>query len=292
MATALALIVVAGFIPLHDPGQPLRVAVGLWPGSETLLEAQEKGLLPESRFVFLEATWPSAAYRAFDNHAVDAAILAAEDVGRLRSGGEEVRVVCYMDESRGADALVGGEEVASIGALKGKRIGVSAHGPGRRFLAEALASAGLSDGDVVVVTLLEPEIPEALGSGTVSAVVAAEPWLDGILLGGGRILMDSSQTKTPIHRLLVVQEATFREGRDALVELIRAHLEVAPLLSAPAARKDAVPPKRRRVSPESFADMMARIRIFDLAANLELMRAAGGEGADWLDDSLLREVPK
>ncbi len=294
------LVVVGQIIPVNSPEYPLRVAVGLWPGSESLLEAQERGLLPESDFVFLEATWPSAAYRAFDNEAVDAAVLSTEDVDRLRASGEDVRIICFMDESEGADALISVDGVRSIRELAGKRIGVASHGPGHHFLEDALASGGLKGDDVEIVTLLEPDIPDSLGSGLVSAVVAAEPWIEGILSGGGRILMDSGRVKASYYRLLVAREAALREKRTAFVQLLRAHFATAPLLGAlgEGGSKGKIP-KRQRVSPESFTDIMSRIRIFTPEENLKLMESDGISvvGSDesgmlkkWADDRVVREV--
>lgn len=302
LATSALLIVAAQLIPSHEPDTPLRVAVGLWPGSESFLEAQERGILPESRFVFLEATWPSAAYRAFDNNAVDVAVLSAEDVGRLRAVGENVRIICVMDESRGADALIASGGIESVAQLAGKKIGVSAHGPGLHFLDGVLATAGLSRSDVQIVTLLEPDIPDSLASGGVSAVVAAEPWLEGVLSGGGRILVDSAQVETPFYRMLVARDSSIAQQRDELVELLRAHFEVAPTLGGGAAGTESLTiPKRQRVSQESFADIMGRIHIFTLEENLELMRSGrillsdvgpADTGEGWIDKSIVLEVEK
>ncbi len=301
LTTSALLIAVAKFIPSHVPDSPLRVAVGLWPGSESFLEAQERGILPEASFVFLEATWPSAAYRALDNNAVDVAVLSAEDVGRLRSAGEGVRIIGFMDVSLGADALIANAPIESVAQLDGERIGVSAHGPGLHFLDRVLESAGLSRSDVEIVTLLEPDIPDSLSSGGVSAVVTAEPWLEGILSGGGRILADSAQVDTRFYRLLVARDSSILRQREALVELLRAHFEVAPTLGAGGDGEARLSiPKRQRFSPESFSDIMSRIHIFTLEENLALMNSGrevlsdsgleGVAGDGWGDDSILKGV--
>jgi NitT/TauT family transport system substrate-binding protein len=302
LATSALLIVAAQLIPSHEPDSPLRVAVGLWPGSESLLEAQERGILPESRFVFLEATWPSAVYRALDNNAVDVAVLSTEDLGRLRASGDDVKGICFMDESIGADALLAGEGIDRIDGLSGKRVGVSAHGPGLRFLEAALAGAGLSMQDVEIVTLLEPDIPDSFGAGSVSAVVASEPWLQGTLSGGGRVLMHSGQLETTFYRLLVARTSAIEKHRGRLTELLRAHFELAPAMGTGVDPEgQAGLPNRQRVSPESFAGIMSRIRIFSPEDNVRLMspdRAeASGPGADgipreWLDDGIIGEMSR
>ncbi len=272
LATSVALLGLAESLPRPSGDLPLRIAVGLWPGSESLLLAREVGLLPESRFTILEATWPSAAYRAFDNGAVDAAILTGEDMGKLLESGKRVKMVCVMDESKGADALVALGEVASVGDLRGKRVGYAPHGPGIHLLNEALARAGLASSEVEAVSLLQPDIPDALFRQEVSAVVASEPWIGLMAARGARVLMDSGEVASPIYRMLVVKEDVLDAQRDALVVLVRSHLAMAPSLFAAESRKnfEAVL-RRQRISRRDFAEVMERIRILDRNENLRLM---------------------
>ena len=309
----IVLVGLAESVPRRTHDMPLRVAVGLWPGSETFLMARERGLLPESRFTFLEATWPSAAYRAFDSGAVDAAVLTGEDVGRLLSSGKGVRVVCFMDESMGADALVAPASVRTIADLKGKRVGFAPHGPGFHLFSEALAASGLTMKDVEAVSLLQPDIPDALLRGEVSGVIATEPWIQEMVAGGAHVLMNSSELRIPIFRLLVVKEAAMKDQREELVDLVGAHFAmVTSLQSAETDGGIATVLQRQHMSRERFLEMMSTIRIFDREENDAFMMDAspamadilnpvdpGGAfasngpvlgGAKWRDQSILNEA--
>lgn len=283
LVLSIALVVIAESLPQRTHETPLRVAVGLWPGSETLLLARELGMLPESRFTLLEATWSSVTYRAFDSGAVDAAVLTGASVRRLLESGKNIRVVCFMDESRGVDALVAMEDVRNVSDLKGKRVGFAPHGPGIHLLSEALVAAGLKMDDVEEVSLLPAEIPGALLRREVSAVVAAEPWIRQMVGAGAHVLIDSNALKIPGIRMLVVHEKALTEQREKLVNLVNAHFAIAPTLHAPEDDEGiGVVLRRQRLSRSEFAELMSSIRIFDRAENLAFMN----EGNDTMSGTL------
>jgi len=312
-ASSIFLVGLAEILPPRTHDLPLRVAVGLWPGSETLLMARERGMLPESRFTLLEATWSSVTYRAFDSGAVDAAVLTGAGVGRLLESGKNIRVVCFMDESKGADRLVAMGDIRNIADLKGKRVGFAPHGPGIHLLSEALVAAGLKMDDVEEVSLLPPDIPGALMRGEVSAVVAADPWVRTMVDGGAHILIDSSELKIPGLRMLVVNERVLSEQRDKVVDLVRAHFSLAPdLHKAEDVDGMDVVLRRQRISRDEFAEVMSNIRIFDREENASLMRDGSaaiarifsqvnpedmllsnrpaGPGGEWKDESIIMEA--
>ena len=136
---AAALLALAVILPHRERFEPMRVAVGIWPGAETLVLAREHGLLPENRFRLMELTWASAIRRAFDNGVVDAAVLSFDSAVRLLEQGEALRVIYVMDESQGADAVLVRDETTAVEDLRGKRVGVDLLGVGRHLLAAAPA---------------------------------------------------------------------------------------------------------------------------------------------------------
>lgn len=313
LVLSIVLVVMAESLPERTHETPLRVAVGLWPGSETFLLARELGMLPESHFTLLEATWSSVTYRAFDSGAVDAAVLTGSGVRRLLESGKNIRVVCFMDESRGADALVALADVRNVSDLKGKRVGFAPHGPGIHLLSEALVAADLKMDDVEEVSLPPAEIPGALLRGEVKAVVAAEPWIREMVTAGAHVLINSSDLKIPGIRMLVVHEKALTEHREKLVDLVRAHFAVAPDLQVEEEDEGlGVVLQRQRLSRTEFAEVMANIRIFDYAENIAFMNKGNAaisgtlnltdlsgklvenlpavQGNEWMDDSIINEA--
>lgn len=254
----------------------MRVAVGIWPGSESLVLAREMGLLPADRFQLMEVTWASAAYRAFDNGVVDAAVLSLDGVLRLLENGEALRVIYVMDVSKGADAVLVREGEKTVMDLKGKRVGVDVRGSGMYLLAAALAPAGMTISDVEIVPLLQPEMETAFQQGDVNAVVVSEPWMTELRSKGARILMDSNAVSPPIYRVLVVTESALRDRSDDLVELLRAHLAMVPRLKVGGDEKEMNAILRREgLARDKFAAALGRVHHLDVMENRSMLGEQG-----------------
>ncbi len=270
----IALLALAQWLPRRAQDTPLRVAIGMWAGSESLLLARERGLLPNSRFQWVEVTWPSALSSTLDIGVVDAAVMSLESVVTLIENDEDLRVIAVLDESRGADAVLAREGIRTLGDLKGKRVGVDLRGPGQHLLAEGLASSNLKMTDVEMVSILQPEMVDVLARGDVTAVVAAEPWMTRMLAHGAHVLTDSASVKTPIYRVLVVKTPALETQRETLKELLRAHFAMMPVLRAaePCAGMEAVL-RRQELKPEQLSAIMARVHHLSLQENITLLEA-------------------
>ena len=310
-AMAAVLFAVALWLPRGPHEEPLRVAVGIWPGAESLLLARQRGLLPEDRFQLVELSWASAAYRAFDNGVVDAAVLSLDGVLRLLESGEALRVIYVMDVSEGADAVLAREGTTSVADLRGKRVGVDVRGSGMRLLSKTLASAAIELSDVDIVPLLDPEMEQTFLQGDLNAVVVSEPWMTKVLAKRARALADSNSISPPIYRVLVVTERALRERKTDLVTLVRAHLAMVPVLRAGVSGKDMDAILRREgLARDEFAKALERVRHLDVVENRSML-GKGGNGIaaaiaeldvqlagdlhgasvpraeDWVDDSIL-----
>jgi NitT/TauT family transport system substrate-binding protein len=307
-ALALALLALGVWLPGARQEAPLAVAVGMWPENEAFMLAGERGLLPAARFQFLEVPWPSVAYRAFDNGVVQAALFSIEDIVNLMETGEDMKVVCFLGESRGADVLLAGGQVQSVSDLKGQRVGVDLHSPGLHLLEEALSAAGLRLEDVETVPVLQPEMEDALAHKDVSAVVASEPWATGLRAAGARALADSAQAKTPIYRVLAVKTRVLENNRRDVEDLVRAFFDTGGSLRAPAKDSElAAILRRQRMTPQEFTAALGRIRSLAIGESQALLapkgpgaallaarvKARGGAVVDpaaWLDASVLNAI--
>jgi NitT/TauT family transport system substrate-binding protein len=218
----------AGVVTWDPPatGGPLKVAVGLWPGLETLTIARERGILNGEKVRLIEMTWSSAAMRAFGNRVVDAAVLTLDETLRLRQNGHDVRVVLIMDVSAGADCLVAKEGIRETEVLRGRRVGVEVRTGGIYLLARALEREGLTVNDVNVIPLNLAETESALLDGEADAVVTSEPWLSRLLDAGLSKIFDSSMIPGELCRLLVVSGDALESRRDEVQGLVDAHFAV------------------------------------------------------------------
>ncbi len=205
---------------------PLKVAVGLWPGSETLTVARERGILNDETVRLIEMTWSSAAMRAFGNRVVDAAVLSLDETLRLRMDGHDVRVVCVMDMSAGADSLMALGAIRETATLRGKKVGVELRTAGMFLLARALERAGLTLKDVEIVSLNLAETESALIAGEVDAVVTSLPWQSRLVDVGAISLFDSKKMPDELCRLLVVRGDALKSHQADVQRLVDAHFTV------------------------------------------------------------------
>lgn len=313
LLAAVVLLVIAAALPRPSRTETLQVALGLWPGVETLIVAREKGMLPKDKVQLIAMTWPSAAMRAFGNGAVDAAVLTLDEVLRLREGGYDLRVVMVMDVSTGGDVVLGGEDLRSPADLRGKRVGVDIRSSGMVLLESALQSVGMSGRDADLVPLNPSEVAAAMKERRVDAVVVAEPWVTRLLRTGGNGVFDSRQLKWPMYRVLVASASAVRNQREELQRVMAAHFAAGGVLNSnvedPAR---AVVLRREGLSLHEFNQCMTRVKLIDQEMCAELMRPNGeldrqsaqleawmlGAGllegqapdSEWLDGSLLEGV--
>lgn len=253
-----------GVFAWHPPkvAEPLKVAVGVWPGSETLTIARERGILKDDQVRVMELTWTSAAVRAFANHGVDAAVLSLDEALNLRRVSRDARVVMPMDVSDGADALMAPQGTAESTDLRGKRIGVEVRTAGERLLARALEARGISMSEVTLIPLNLAETETALREGEVDAVVTSEPWLTRLRAGGAVTLFDSKQMAGELYRVLVARADVLKERADDVSRLVRAHFKVRDDLAAHLTEAElAVVTRREELSAGQWPQVLASVKL-------------------------------
>lgn len=269
---AVALLLVAAWLPPEERMTRLRVSPGVWPGAEAIVLANVRGQLPAREFQLIELPWSSAAMQALRNGAADVAVMTLDTVLRMRETGQELQVLMVLDESAGADVVFVRDGISDINGLKNKRVGVDVRGVGACLLANALESAGMAMKDVRVVPLVLPEMQQALADGAVDAVVAAEPWSTQFRQTGLRIVYDSRQLSLPIMRVLVASTRACQQLRPQLVTLLKAQMETMPLVTNGAASEDMEQVLRReQLDAEMFRSALARLKPVDAARNKALL---------------------
>jgi len=225
-----------GAFAYHAPEAkpPLKVAVGVWPGSETLILGRETLRLDPRKIKLVEMAWSSAAMRAFSNDVVDAAVLTLDEVLRLRESGHDVHAVLVMDFSAGADAVLARKDIASVAGLRGKRIGAELQTAGIYLLARALETAGLTLSDVEIVPMNQAEMETAFVEGEVDAVTASEPWVARLRKTGVVSLFTSAATPQELCRVLAVRAGVLADRQESLKHLVKVHFaSQADLLTGP-----------------------------------------------------------
>lgn len=271
-----------------DADGPMKVAVGLWPGSETFTIARERGILDDDEVRVIEMTWSSAAMRAFGNRVVDAAVLTLDETLRLRENGHDARIVFPMDISAGADAVVSLGAVGDIRSLKGRRVGVELRTAGMYLLARALEREGLTFDDLKVIPLNLAETESSLIEGEVDAVVTAEPWLSRLREAGAAVLFDSRQTPDQLCRVLVARGEVLEKHEKALTHLIATHMRILGQMTKDLSPVEIETISRREGIPrESFDHALQAMRRPDGQEALRLMEGEDSSSLNAIADRVI-----
>lgn len=272
---SIGLMSLAFFLPNPKVADPLAVGVGIWPGSETLIMARERGLLPPAQAHLMEVTWDSAGGRALANKVLDAAVFSLDEVLRMRESGQDVRVVLVLDQSLSADALVGRPGIGSVEALRGKRVGVDPRAAGMFLLVSALEKNRMKTADVVVVPTSPPDMAGALANGEVEAAVMTEPWLGRTVEGGASMLFQSQEAAVPLTRVLAARTDALARHSQQIAALVEAHFALLGEL-----RKEGTSPgreavfRRERTDSVAFSRSLLGIHSLNLEENRKMLSTA------------------
>lgn len=178
------------------PPTPMRVATYYWPGMYWADVAKAKGWVTEAgldvTFVDTNRDYIGSFKDVIDGR-LDTQDFPLFDLIAHNARGADLVMVINTDFSNGADAIVGGPGVASIAALKGKRVGVARGTYHEYILNVVLQREGLSVADVQIIDILAEKAVDELTQRRCDAVVAWEPYAsEAIEKSGGHRLFDSS----------------------------------------------------------------------------------------------------
>ncbi len=247
--------------------RPLRVATVPWPGYQPLLLAQSLGYVDTARVRLVELANNTQAAAAMRAGMVDAATVTLDEALVLLQDGVDLRVVLVMDASNGADAVLARPEIATLPALRGKRIAVEAAAVGAVMLDAVLSEAGLSSADIRLVTLPVNLHAHAYAEHMVDAVVTYEPVRSQLLALGARVVFDSRQIPGRIVDVLAVRAEAMENHRAGLTQLVAAHFRALDYLSRqPADAYRRIAPYLR-VAPDLVRPQFDGLALASLADN-------------------------
>lgn len=200
-APLLALLVGCGQPPLA----PLTVGLNPWVGYDPLVLARERGLLDPARVKVVELSTHAESFRHFRNGLLDALAITLDQALQLADDGLDVKIIAVLDESAGADVVMGLDLPGAADRWRGQRIALEPSTLGRLMLSRMLESGGLSLADVTTVPLEASQHLAALQAERVAAVVTYEPLATQMRNAGFARLFDSRQMPGEIVDVLVVR---------------------------------------------------------------------------------------
>ena len=260
--------------------QQVRLAIIDWPAYEYFYLASKKGLDRELGFNLHVEQFGSLQdqRRAFSRGDVEAiATTLPEAIAICREASARCpRIVLVLDDSNGADQLIGAARLQSPAELKGQRVGLERSVLGEFVLLRALQSHGLTLEDLS----LRYEGPKALVAqlqrGALAAIVTYAPHSDA-LIGDPRwrVLFSSSQIPGEVVDVLAVSPDLHRRDPRLVSALVRTWWAARAFAKEQPKQAVQLMAQRQGVTPEEFLRSQRLIRYPNQAQQAALLAADG-----------------
>lgn len=153
---------------------PLKIAVNDWVGYVPLRIASESDeLKPYLQIVDFPNN--SLAMKIMTNNTIDGYAGTIDEAIKLSEDIPNLRIVCVLDVSNGADVLITRKEIKDLKDLKGKTIGAEINATGNYFLTRILNNAGLNKEDIHIINTPPNESYLLLQNNTIDAMISYAP---------------------------------------------------------------------------------------------------------------------
>jgi len=264
---APAMAPAAPAAPPPEPAKPpLRVAFSDWPGWTAFEIGIQKGWFKEAG-VDVKFDWFEYApsMEAFAAGKVDAVMMTMGDALVTGAPGARSLAILVTDYSSGNDMIVAKKGVASLKALKGKKVGLEVGLVEHLMLTKALEKSGLKISDVKLVNVPTHQTAQTLASGSVDAIGAWQPNAGQALkaVAGSKAIFTSADLPGLIYDLVCVSPQSLSQRRGDWVKFVGVWNRIVKFVKDPANKAEAVKimAGRAGVPPEEYATYMPGTRF-------------------------------
>lgn len=249
---------------------PLRIAYSDWPGWTAFEIAIQKGWFKEAG-VDVEFSWFEYApsMEAFTAGKVDAVTIASGDALVTGAQGGKNIAILVTDYSNGNDMIVAKPGIASLKALKGKKVGLEIGFVEHLLLLKGLSMSGMKESDVKLVGTPTHQTAQVLATGDVDAIGAWQPNSGQALksVPGSKSIFSSADAPGLIYDFLSVSPQSLAERREDWVKVVKVWDRVVAYLADTTTRMDGVTIMAARVGvpAEEYAKLLDGTRFLTLA---------------------------
>jgi NitT/TauT family transport system substrate-binding protein len=202
---------------------PITVTMTSWIGYGLFHLAEEKGFFDDHgvdmtiKVVEDESTNPAAlASNQFQGD-----VTTVDTNVRTIAAGVDLVQVMAIDDSNGADGIVGTADIQSVQDLVGKQVGVKVGATSYVFLLSVLKDAGMTVDDIKVVDMNPGEAGTAFVAGQIDAAVTWEPFLSqATKREGGHVVISSAEAPGLIVDSLAIRRDWIDAHPDAVTGII------------------------------------------------------------------------
>jgi NitT/TauT family transport system substrate-binding protein len=286
-AGALGVCVsLGGLLACGSPPPPLKVGTVLHPACELLFLARELGLLRARDIRLVELLSRADSLRLLEEGGLHACVLRLDEFMRCRADGQDLRIVCVLSVSEGADAVMARPGLTQPSHLRGMRIAVEDISQGMALLQPMLAAASLRMDEVVRVPVGAGQGVAQFRAATVDAVVATEPWVSQLEALGAQRVFDSTFVPQRFVKVLAVRSPVLQAHPEPVRQLVAAHFAALKRFEQDPSKAQELMAPRLRAYLEAFQGQDATAaqlaqgfrghRLPSADAQLGLLRPGGG----------------
>src|SRR5262245_37459986 len=222
---------------------PLRIAYSDWPGWIAFEIGIQKGWFQEAG-VPVEFEWFEYApsMEAFAAGKVDAVMMTMGDALVTGAPGARSVAILITDYSNGNDMIVAKKGIASLKALKGKKVGLETGLVEHLMLTKGLEKIGMKIDDVKLVNVPTHQTAQTLASGSVDAIGAWQPNAGQALKGtaGSKAIFTSADLPGLIYDLVCVSPQNLAKRRADWVKFVGVWNRIVTFVRDPANQAEAV----------------------------------------------------
>jgi NitT/TauT family transport system substrate-binding protein len=261
------------------PKEVIRIGVELFPGTDFVYLAQQKGYFEDEgvRVEIVDFSSLGDTLRAYDKGQIDIATGTLIELLLSHEHGERTPQAFFgCDFSNGADCIIAKHEIADVAGLKGKRVAVEPATVNMLILSAALRSAGLTLADVELVNVPQIQMPELFARGEVDALATYPPSSIQVMNAGtAHLIFDSGQIPGIITDTLFAEASMIREREEDLAGIVRAVDRAVRYLDENRADAVGIMSRREGITPAEFEEALTGLKIHTLAAQAELFAPDG-----------------
>jgi NitT/TauT family transport system substrate-binding protein len=273
--------------PAPEPGV-FRMGTEPWLGYGPWILAKEQGLFGGHgvRVAIKTFLTDKGLDTALAEGRLDAANVATHTALALLGRGVPIKAVLLLDDSREADAILGGPSVDSVRALRGKRVAFETASTSEILLRHALEAAGMSLRDIRPVRMAAARAGQALAAGHVDAAVTYEPYIAAALQREPQLRLIYSAGADPglISDVLVVRSSVIRDRPGQVAALVRAWDDAVRLYRADTVRSQAIITRAVGERPGALETAFLGVKLYSVDDNLHALSPQGAYLTSTLSD--------
>lgn len=208
----------------YQSNQKIRIGTNTWIGYEPLYVMQEFGLEPDIELEMLRATSASQILEKFAKGEIDLAALTLDEAMTLLDQGVKFHIVSVLDESDGADQVIGAEGINFITDIKGKNVGVEQTAVGQLLLNSLLKAASLTSDDIIIHNSAVNTHYDMFKRGEIDVAVTFSPFSNQLktIAGTSAIYTSAEMDKGRIIDVLIASPKIVKEREKDLKKLVSA----------------------------------------------------------------------